>query len=187
MFLQDGNGNGYLANVDEEHRLHVKAVSMQMERHVAHDEGDAFTMDIDGIQPDSTGYWVAIIKNSDDRDLIITSITGWVSSFKNDQIYEAYVGGTFTYATNGTAVVPANLNAGSGNVAQGDFYVNDGSGNITTVVAGVVAGRYIFTTTPGKWVKGSGWIIPKNKCFMLYSNIAEKLNGYISFYYHDSE
>ena len=154
--------------------------------HTNHAHGDCYTMDIDGIQPDSTDYWLAIIKNSDDKDLIITSITGWVSSFENTQIYEACIGGTFTYASNGTAVVPCNLNAGSGKTASGDFYVNDGGGNITTVVAGSIAGRHIFTTTPGRWVKNSGWVIPKNQCFMLRSNIAEKLTGYISFYYHDA-
>ena len=185
MLIEDGKGTGYKAEVDSGNRLKTYATSLAEEHHTNVAHGEAYTMDIDGIQPDAADYWVAIIKNTADDDLIITSITGWVSSFKNDQIYEAYIGGTFTYASNGTAVVPANLNAGSGKTATGSFYVNDGSGNITTVVAGSVAGRFIFGTTPIKWVKSSGGISPKNQCFMLYSNLAEKLTGYISFYYHE--
>ena len=187
MLIEDGKGTGFKAKVDDENALFVNAITNVGQEHANDHHGDCYTMDIDGIQPDAASYWVAIIKNTSDTNMHITSITGWVSSFKNDQIYEAYIGGSFTYAANGTAVVPANLNAGCGHSAVGDFYVNDGSGNITTIVAGSVAGRFIFGTTPIKWKKESHWVIPKNQCFMLYSNIAEKLNGFISFYYHNDQ
>ena len=185
MIVRDPSTNRGLG-IDDEGRAKSTCLGILNEHHVNHDHGDCYTMDIDGIQPDAANYWVAVIKNTDDRDMVISSLTGWVSSFKNDQIYEAYIGGSLTYATNGTPVVPCNCNAGSGKTAYGDFYVNDGTGNITTVVTGSIVGRYIFTTTPSRWEKNSDWVIPKNQCFMLWSNLAEKLTGYISFYYHAS-
>jgi hypothetical protein len=179
------DANGTPAKVTDEGFLRTYAVNESEQLHVNEVEEEAYTMDIDGVQTDGANYWLAVIKNTSDSDMIITSITGFVPSFSNTQIYEAYVGSTFTYASNGTAVVPTNCNAGSGHSATGEFYVNDGGGNITTIVAGSIVGRFIFTTTATKWEKLSGWIIPKNGTFMLWSNLAEKLTGYISFYYHD--
>lgn len=185
MLIDDGTGRGYRAKVDDENRVFIDGVATMCDHHANHHHGEAYTMDIDGVQTDGVSYWLAIIKNTSDIDLQITEIVGWVPSFSNTQIYEAYIGGTFVYATNGTAVTPANLNGGSGKTATGDFYVNDGSGNITTVVAGDMVGRFVFGTTPIAWASGAHWILPKNQCFMLWSDLAEKLTGYVSFYYHN--
>lgn len=187
MNVEDGTGKGYKLKVDDENMAHVLSVSDTEAWHVNHDHQECYTMDIDGIQTDGANYWVAIIKNTNDDDMIIDSITGWVSSFSNTQIYEAYLGGTFTYASNGTVVVPTNCNAGSGKTATGEFYVNDTSGNITTVVTGSVVGRFVFGTTPILWTNPGDWILKKNGCFMLWSNLAEKLTGYITFYYHNPQ
>jgi hypothetical protein len=187
MIIQDGVGTGRTLKVDDENMAHVLSTAAELPHHTNLAHGTAYTMDIDGIQTDGANYWLAVIKNTDDDDMVVTSITGWVPSFSNTQIYEAYIGGTFTYATNGTAVVPTNCNAGSGKTATGNFYVNDGSGNITTVVAGSVVGRYIFGVEASRWIPDADWIIPKNQCFMLWSDLAEKLTGYISFYYHNNQ
>lgn len=186
MIIKDGLTSTAL-KIDNKNMAHILGVIEPTQHYVNYDHGECYTMDIDGIQTDGANYWIAIIKNTSDDDMIITSVTGWVPSFSNTQIYEAYIGGTFTYATNGTAVVPCNCNAGSNKTATGSFYVNDTSGNITTVGTGTLVGRYIFTTTPSKWTKDSGWIIPKNQCFMIWSDLAEKLTGYISFYYHNNQ
>ena len=187
MQINDGTGKAFSLKVDDENTAHVLAITSEDQHHANDAHGEAYTMDIDGIQTDGTNYWIAIIKNTSDVEMHITSITGWVSSFSNTQIYEAYIGGEFTYASNGTVVVPTNCNAGSGKTATGDFYVNDGSGNITTVTTGTLIGRYIFDATVTKWSKNSNWILPKNQCFMIWSNLAEKLTGYISFYYHNDQ
>ena len=181
-----GGSNNLPANVTEENRLEVSA-SSYAEDHEAALDSDSYTMDIDGIQTDGANYWLAVIKNGDDNDLIVTSVTMWIQGFSEDSIIEAYTNSTFTYASNGTAVVPANLRSGVSGGAEGEFYVNDGTGNITTITAGAVAGRFIFGTTPTKWEKKSGWIIPKGQTFMLWANENGKvLYGYISFYYHRS-
>jgi len=185
MRLQGSGVQGFFVEVTEEGMALAEAVSHTGAHHVNHEHQECYTMDIDGIQTDGANYWLAIIKNTSEKDIVITSITGCVPSFKNDQIYEAYLGGTLVYASNGTAVVPINRTAGSGKTATGEFYVNDGAGNITTVVAGSIVGRYTFGVESSKWFEESDWIIPPGQCFMLWSNLAEKLTGYISFYYHD--
>ena len=146
-------------------------------------ENLAFTMDIDGIQTDGVSYWLAIIKNGHStKDLIVTKVVAWVPSFSNTQIYEAVVGHTFTYATNGTAVVPVNEKSGVSGGAQGDFYVNDGSGNITTIGGtGLIHSRFIYSTTPIDW--DMSLVVPPNQTFMIRSDLAEKLTGSIHFYY----
>ena len=141
MEIRDGTGKGYSMTVDDENMAHVLATSASLQHHANHEHETCYTMDIDGIQTDGAGYWLAVMKNTSDDAMVVTSITGWVPSFKNDQIYEAYLGGSFTYAANGTAVVPANCTASSGKTAEGEFYVNDGSGNMTTIVAGTLVGR----------------------------------------------
>ena len=187
MDIKDGTGKGYALKVDDEHMAHVLSVSEDLAEHTNEAHGGAYTMDIDGIQTDGVDYWVAIIKNTDDDPLHISGVTLWVPSFSNTQIMEMLVGGTLVYATNGTVVTPTNCNAGSGKTATGEFYVNDGSGNITTVVAGSIVGRYVFDTTPLTWTPPSRIILPKNACFMLRSDLAEKFTGFISFFYHNSQ
>lgn len=187
MLIDDGSGDGFRAKVDDENRLFTDTVNSDYPFHANNMHGTAYVMDIDGVQTAGANQWLAVIKNTDDLDLIITSVVGWVPSFDNTQIYEVYLGGTFTYTANGTAVVPTNMNAGSGNSATGDFYVNDGVGDMATIVAGSIAGRYVFSTTPLKWSNRSGWIVTKNQCFMLRSDLGEKLTGYISFYYHNHQ
>lgn len=186
--IRDGTGTGNRVKVDDENMLHVLGVEAELQSHVNIQEGDAYTMDIDGIQTDGVDYWLAIIKNTSDLTMHITSVTLWVPSFSNTQILEVCMGGTFVYAANGTPVVPANCNAGSGKTAVGDFYVNDGSGNITTIGGTqAIVGRYIFGTTPIKAEKRTDWILPKNQVFLLRSDLAEKFTGFISFFYHNNQ
>lgn len=189
MIIQGGTGNGYSAQVDDENALVTNSIVHQSQHHANHDHGTAYTMDIDGITC-SSSYYLAVMKNNDDDDMIVTSVTLWVAEFKDALNIEASVGGSFTYAAGGTAVVPANVNAGSGNVADGDFYVNDGAAtDISTIVAGNIAGRFLFDEKPLKWTKETSWVIPKNQCFFLKNDAANdnKWTGYISFFFHNRQ
>ena len=187
MIIEDGMGDGYKVRINGEHQLHVYAASEELQEHTNDVEGEAYTMDIDNVTL-SSSYYLLALKNTHDKDLIVTSVTLWVAEFKDGTIIEASIGGTFTYAAGGTVVVPANLNAGSGKAAEGSFYVNDGAAtDISTITAGAIAGRYVFDTKPRKWAKGSGWVIPKNQCFFLKNDAANDntWRGYLSFFYHD--
>ena len=185
--IDDGTGSGNRAKVDDENNLHTHAVIDTSQYHTNHDHGEAYTMDIDGVVVDGDGYNFVYIKNGQDEDLIITSITFWANQNKDDNNIEVWLGHTLTSVLNNTSVVPANVNAGSGQAASGDFYVNDGGGNLTTLAGGVVAGRFKPTTSVQKWEKKSGWIVPKNQTFTLLTTKDNKFDGYISFYYHNSQ
>jgi len=187
MFIEDGKGTGYKVQVDDENALVANAICHTGQHHSNHIHGTAYTMDIDGVVVDGDGYYFLYIKNTDDNDLIITSITLRTNQNKDDDDVEAYIGHTLSSVANHTAVVPANINAGSGLSASGTFYVNDGAGNLTTLSGGAVAGRYKFTTTQSKWVKASGWIIPKNQTFSLLTAKDNKFHGYVSFYFHNAQ
>lgn len=178
---------GNPVGADKLHRL-LTFSTIFSEDHFAARNADAYVMDIDSVTTDGANYWLAVIKNTDDDDLIVTSVTLWYAGgFNGDCIIEAYLGSTFTYASNGTLLVPANLRSGVTGGADGLFYVNDGTGNITTITAGSIAGRMLFDQKPTRWVKASGWVVPKNQTFMLWSDKdGETWRGFISFYYHRS-
>ncbi len=177
-----GWGKKNTADVNSKGQLKTFAESFSPEYDAAL-ENESFTMDIDGIQTDGVSYWLAIIKNTHSaKDLVVEHIEAWVPSFSNTQIYEAVLGQTFTYASNGTAIVPVNEKSGVTGGAQGDFYVNDGSGNIATIGGtGLIVGRFIFGTTPIDWPLGA--VLPPNQTFMIRSDLAEKLTGTLHFYY----
>lgn len=186
MIIKDGTGSGRTVRVCNENKLQVQSASMSYQLHANHDHGVAYTMDIDGIVVDGDDYNFLYIQNTNDEDLIITSITLWVSQNKDDSNVEVWIGHALSSVANNTSVVPANLNAGSGLAASGVFYVNNGSGNLTTLSGGVVAGRLKPTTSAHKWEKKSGWVIPKNQTFVLLASKDNKFTGYISFYVHNS-
>lgn len=147
--------------------------------------GEAYTMDIDGIQTDGANYWLLVIKNGHStKDLVVEHIDAAVPSFSNTQIYEAVIGQTFVYLDNGTPVVPVNKKSGLTGGAQGDFYVNDGTGNITTVGGtGLIVCRHIFGVETSEWKLGM--VVPPAQTFMVWSDLAEKLTGVVHFFYRD--
>lgn len=187
MKIDDGTGHGFQARVDDENLLHTHALAMPYQLHASHDEGVAYTLDLDGVVVDGDGYNFVYIQNTDDNDLIITSINLWVNQNKDDDNVEAWVGHTLADVANHTAIVPANLNPGSGKAASGVFYVNDGAGNLTTLAGGVIAGRFKPTTAFSRWIKETGWVVPKNQTFVLSTAKDNKFTGYISFYIHNSQ
>jgi len=187
MLIEDGKGSGFKAQIDDENCLCVNSVCNNAEHHANHIHGSAYTMDIDGVVVDGDGYYFLYIKNTDDEDLIVTSITLRTGQNKDDDDVEVHLGHTLSSVANHTAIVPANVNAGCGLLADGTFYVNDGAGNLTTLAGGVVAGRYKFTTTQSKWSKSTDWIIPKNQTFSLLTAKDNKFYGYVSFFFHNAQ
>ncbi len=183
-----GWGRKNTADVNEEGQLKVSA-STFAEDHDAATDGEAYTMDIDGITSAADGNWLAVIKNTHSTmNLVVTRFHLLPNQPKDDQAIEVYVGGTFVYLAEGTPVVPANVLASKTGGAQGDFYVSDGSADIiTTIVAGSIAGRFPMPgRVPYTPVLPSEWIIPPGQCFMLRPTKDSKFYGFISFYYHAS-
>jgi len=178
---------GDALRVNREGYASVDAISRNEQMHANLTHQRAFTIDIDGILI-SSSYYILAVKNTDDAKLVIDKVTLWVAEFKAASIVEASVGGSFAYAAGGTAVVPSNCDAESGIAATGSFYVNDGAAtDISTIVAGDITGRFLFTTTPLIWEKLSGWILPKNGCFFLKHDVDNDntFHGYVSMHYED--
>ncbi len=174
------------AKVNDQQQLETFATAQPVQAYANLNKKSAYTMDLDNVVINGDGYIIAAIKNADDEELIITSITCWVATNKVDGWLEAYVGGTYTNDTNGTAVTPTNLHAGSGIAPSSSslFIKNDGTGDITTVSGASVAGRWLPTASVGKWSKTTGWTIPKNGVFYITGAKDNTYRGYISFYLH---
>lgn len=175
---------GIAMRVNADGLAQVESLARNEQMHAALRHQDAYTMDIDGVTI-GAGHYLAAIKNTDDKKLVIDKVTLWVNEFKDTAIVEASVGGTFAYSANGTAVVPSNCDAESGKAAVGSFYVNDGVGDLATIVVGDITGRFIFNITPLAWMKESGWVLPKNSCFFLKSEGGVTFRGYISMHYEE--
>lgn len=187
MEIRDGTGTQRGLKIDDENMAHVLATCASVQHHVNDAHGEAYTMDIDAVTLNGAGEYFAVMKNTDDLDMHITSVTLFMPEFSDTAIVEAYIGGTFAYSANGNAVVPTNMNAGSGNTATGTFYKNDGVGDLATITQGNIAGRYMFDRVSMKWEKSTHWVVPKNTCFMLICEKAQRIAGYISFYYHNNQ
>jgi len=181
--------DGTPAKVDKDGRLHTSATS-HTEDHEAAIEGDAYVVDFDAIAVNTTEH-LLVIKNTDDDPLVITSITLWVDTFKENTVVEVNLNETFTYGANGTALTPVNMRSGISGGADCIVYEITAAGTDITTFGGTATkgGRFQPDIKVSKWEKSSGWVIPKNQVFSLYNKnagISNNFHGYISFYFHRS-
>ncbi len=183
-----GWGRKNTADVDADGRLKTSSATYN-EDHSAALEGEGYVLDLDGVATNGAEHIFVIKNGHSTMNLVVTSITIWVAAFKDTTYVEANLNETFTYAAGGNAVVPVNLRSGKAGGAQGDFYTIAAGGTDITTFGGSATkgGRFIFTTTPLKWAKRSGWLIPPNEVFSLYDEGNDNtFRGYVSFYYHAS-
>lgn len=181
-----GWGRKNTADVNVEGQLKTTGPAFTEDHDAAH-VGEAYTLDIDAVGVNGAEHLVTIKNGHGSKNLIVTAVTLWVASFKDTTFLEALLNETFIYAANGTALTPTNLESGKVGGAQGSFYAIAAAGTDITTFGGtsVVAGRYIFTTTPHKWAKRSGWIVPPGQVWSLWNNGNDNTySGYVSFYYH---
>ena len=181
--------DGSVAKVTQDGRLHTSA-SVYSEDHEAALDSDAYVVDIDAVDVNGAEH-IVVIKNTDDDPMVVTSVVLWVNEFKADCVIEVNLNETFTYAANGTALTPINMRSGVAGGADCIVYEIAAGGTDITTFGGTATkgGRFVFTILPMKWVKDSGWVIPKNQVFSLYHDGAGRDNvyrGYISFYFHRS-
>lgn len=178
--------SGHPVESDEEGRLSTKA-STHTEDHKAALDSDTYVLPLDAIATNGAEH-IAVIKNTNDKNLIVSSFTIFVATFKDTTRVKVYLNETFVYAAGGTLVVPVNMRSGVAGGADGEFYTIAAAGTDITTFGGtaVIGGIYVFERYPIKIVKRSGWIVPKNQVFSLY-NIGNDntFHGSISFYYHD--
>jgi hypothetical protein len=179
LMIEDGSGKGYQAKVDSENLLHVYAISESLEHHANIIHGQSYNF-LFSETVSGAGDCFLYMKNYSDEDIIIEGIQLNTAS---DETIEIMLGDVGT-PLGGTDVMPANLNAGSNNEADGVFQTD---ANLTGISGGYVILRY--------FVEGGGSssfynfdqdvILSKNRVLTLYAtNGSILVNGFLTFFYH---
>lgn len=184
MLLEDGKGTGSTAEV----KTNILQVSTADEALVAARNGDAYVLACDGITIDTANYLIALLINQDGqhRDMVVTKADLAGNETEDDGVFDINLGGTFTATvSNGTAAIPGNVNSGSGKVAGGEFYVNDGAGDMTTETGAYVG--YVKKQAPQNYntelsIPG-GWVVPYGQSLSVSNGKNGKFYGCIHFYY----
>jgi len=121
--IESGTGNGYVANVDSDNRLFVSSV-VRSRAADASIRGDAYTITCEDAAA-ATSEYTLWIKNDSDRKFGIDFIT--VNNVVADSVWKIHrVTGTGGTAA---AIVPVNMNFGSGKVAE--LTVLGGAGGVS--------------------------------------------------------
>ena len=186
MIFEDGTGDSYKAKVDEENRMHINSIAATPEHHINHHHGEAYNVLFD-VNPDGAGDCIFYLKNNDDKDLIIEGV--WLQVSAADEVYYK-IGDTGTAVkTNGADIVPVNLNAGSGHVADVTCYSNTANGavDITGISGGSIFQKiWITAAATTNFVNmEQDCIVPKNQTFTIYCVGGDvSIRGTVCFGFH---
>ena len=182
-FIEDGQGSGNKAGVTSENMIKTLAITQSMEHHVNVEEGRAYHLPFVYASTgtgDSTGSCFLYIKNSDEKDMVIEGF-----SYATTGVIQVVKGVSGTPG-GGAAIVPSNVNFGSGRLADGTFY---GSTKITGLTKGTVVDRvYCNSANESKNFNFElDVVLPKNSVLCLYTTGIDKATyrGTFNFIFHD--
>lgn len=178
--LIDGRGNGYTAGITQENRLMITGFTTSLEHHINKTHGDCYNFLYS--QSPSAGGCFLYLKNNSENNIVLEGITIQCASA---EVLTMKITETGTPVA-GTDVVPANLNAGSKQAADGVFQTGN---NIT----GLANGRIIWK----HWCKGGDGsvsvnfeadiIITTNQTMTMYvQNGGIQINGFVVMAYDRS-
>jgi len=187
MLLEDGTGSGRTVKIDEENRMTVMATTEVEAAHVNNDEGEAYTLFSpilsDDLDPslELESPCIFYIKNTSEKNLVITSVRMWAETAEYLDIYFNQEG----VPVGGHLATPVNMNLNSGKQAAGVFL---GSDRITGMSGGTWFDRMRIPADDGDHI--FEWeptiIIPKNNVLTVYAGIGGILTeASVTFYYHD--
>ncbi len=187
-----GGGKGYIAGVSSENRLFTSTVQSSIEHHVNHTEGLAFNI-VFSQSPTAADDCIFYMLNSDDKDMCVEGITLGVTDCTADETLYFKVGDSGT-RNGANTVTPVNLNAGSGNNADGTFeYGADLDGGSATLAGGSEFKRLVFagvTDSSSKYYNfESDLILPKNRALTIWVGGSAAGTYYITVHmnYHAKE
>jgi hypothetical protein len=178
--IEDGKGSGKKAEVNAENRLLTHAITQTLEHHSNVSEGTAYQL-LFQKTPSSADCCFVYMKNGNGVNLIVEGILLRTSS---DEQIEVKLKTTGTAV--GTAAVPANCNAGSGNNADGTFIVDDG---ITGLTHGNTVERFYITgsNTSSYYNFEQDLIVPPNQTLCLHAVTGGiEIDGTLVFHYHQT-
>lgn len=175
--VEDGTGRGYLTKVNDQNQLVTAAISRSVEHHINHDLGRSYHLLFE-VNATSANNCVLYIKNGSEDDLVLDELQIRVAAPCDINFYLNDTG----TPSGTTSLTPANVNAGSGNAASGDFYSSAG---ITGLTRGTKVERIWQTSTQSSTINFPGDIIlPKNKTFtMCPATSGVSILGRILLYY----
>jgi len=182
MQIEDGKGSGSKAGVSFHNRIMVDSVAVSVEHHINHQFGRAFNLLFDAT-PTGAGDCFLYMKNDAGRDLIVE---GFWLKLVADEYIDIKLNDSGT-PSGGGAIVPVNLNGGSGNVADGTF--EDGN-DITGLSGGSTSHRIYHASSTGSDYHNFNQdiIIPKNSTLTMYCQTGTTaLAGMLVFNFHTEE
>lgn len=174
------------AIVDPEGHLLTNAVAVTSGQHTNQRHNEAYAVPF-AVNPDGGGDVIFYLKNLDDVDLVVEYLDYTSSAAEEIYIKIAEVG--IAVATNGVALVPANVNSGSGKAANVVCFGNigDGAVDITALTGGREIERiWIIALADNKRFSfPSGVILPKNQSFSIYCVGGDtNIRGTVHFHFH---
>ena len=177
MFIADGTGKGNLARVDGENYLRVHSVMQTLAHHANDFHGDAYSVTFNQSPTAGDDCFFYMVNNSDSADLIITGMWfGLINATAVDAEVYFKVGGKGT-RNSASVLTPANLNAASGNAADGTFEKGaDLDGGAATLTGGTEFERHVFANVQDQvstyYDFNEDVVLAKNETFTMWATDA---------------
>lgn len=184
MFVEDPK-TGNRVRVDDEQRLWVDSVIVTLEHHTNQQHGEAYNA-LFAVGPEGADDCIFYLKNNDIKDLIVESI--WWQTSAAEEVYYKLGDTGAAVKTHGADITPANLNVGSGNIADVTCYSNtaDSAVDITGLSGGATAQKLWLTSAASVLFNcDQDIIVPKNQTFTIYCVDGDTyLRGTVTFHFH---
>lgn len=180
--ILDGKGKSYKAGVNSEHRLLVSSVSRSKEHHANITHGRSFNMLIEQT-PTGADDCFMYMKNTSEDTMVIEGFGVYAASA--EKIYGML--GQIGTPVGGTDTVPAVLNAGSAQIADGTFQVGN---DITGLSGGWVFERFRVPANTATNIVNfeADIVIPPNQTFTAYAATGGILiEGHVNFWFEEEE
>lgn len=187
--IEDGGGTGRTVKVNSEGQMSTLSSIVTAEHEANHEHGLSFNA-LFAATPAGADDVIFYLKNTSDKDMVIEGV--WWQTPSAEQVYYKLgdIVGTAGGASSET-ITPANLNAGSGNIA--DVICLSRTADAAVDITGVSGG----TTIQKLWLTSAATvnfnaeqdiIIPKNQVFTIYCVAGSvALRGTVVFYFIDRE
>jgi hypothetical protein len=176
MIIEDGKGSGYKVGASSENRMLVDAVIATIEHHVNHHDEEAYNV-IFSQSPTAGDDCIFWMKNTSDVDMTVEGLTlGFKDATAVDAEFYIKLGDSGT-RNSASTLTAANLNAGSGHSADGEFEQGaDLDGGAATLSGGVEVKRWLFANTQDRQSSFINFnqdiVIPKNQTFTMWASDA---------------
>jgi len=180
MVIEGREGN--LVSATSEGHLNAKCITVPLSHHTNHHEKETYVWNF-ALTPSAANAEFVYMKNTAEEDLVIDKLLVAADTDEIITILHTVTGTASTY----TDTEGVNLNAGSGNLADCDYYISE---SITGLSAGSLARKWYVDGGTGTKVFDipSGIILPKNATMMMTAKAGSiSLTGTIVGYFHEAD